>query len=152
MMPSLYHVIILCEHPSLLWSRLLFTLYIISCMEILPATISVLMKGFYFSNSSILPAFLVVHRDDNGCLHCCYRAQAVVFQSFCPHKVLTCFSWQVQLGSEVESDDDRLPEQSIEQRTKAIPQGTDQEPSFLHTILSPLPPRSLNAILGCSFI
>lgn len=48
---------------------------------------------------------------------------------------------QIIPGSEIDSDDDRLPEQSIEQRTKEIPQGTDQEPSFLHTLLSPLPPR-----------
>ncbi|KAK4315651.1 hypothetical protein Pmani_013140 [Petrolisthes manimaculis] len=54
---------------------------------------------------------------------------------------------QIPLGSEVESDDDRLPEQSIEQRTKTIPQGTDQEPSFLHTILSPLPPRWRNWVI-----
>lgn len=54
---------------------------------------------------------------------------------------------QVIPGSEIDSDDDRLPEQSIEQRTKEIPQGTDQEPSFLHTLLSPLPPRWRNWVI-----
>ena len=48
---------------------------------------------------------------------------------------------QVVPSSEIDSDDDRLPEQTLGQRTKDIPQGTNQQPSFLLTLLSPLPPR-----------
>ncbi|XP_071527447.1 phosphatidate cytidylyltransferase, photoreceptor-specific [Panulirus ornatus] len=54
---------------------------------------------------------------------------------------------QVAPGSEVDSDDDRLPEQTLEHRTKEIPQGTDQEPSCLHTVLSPLTPRWRNWVI-----
>ncbi|KAK7071201.1 hypothetical protein SK128_003821 [Halocaridina rubra] len=54
---------------------------------------------------------------------------------------------QAVLGSEVDSDDDRLPEQNIEQRTKAIPQGTEQEPHILLTLLSPLSPRWRNWVI-----
>ncbi|KAG7172595.1 phosphatidate cytidylyltransferase, photoreceptor-specific-like [Homarus americanus] len=54
---------------------------------------------------------------------------------------------QIVPSSEVDSDDDRVPEQTLEHRTKHTPHGTDQQPSFLHTILSPLPPRWRNWVI-----